>query len=132
MDIALKLVSICAGERSFRLSRDQIMGREDFSTSRKVELVQLLEKKHQLRTYRLMIKFLKIVLSVIKFLSLTSTIAGFACIGAETEVFGLNVLYGLLFTGLAVDGYFMYNLVSDDLTVYRIELRRVRAWINNQ
>ena len=132
MELALKLASLATGERKMLKEKEEILKREDLTNKEKVGLVGLLEKKHQIKAYRLLIKVCHISLKVIQFFSVGAVMIGLCFLGAESKVLGMNIIAGLFMFVFALLGYAMYNRVSDEIYFYRIKLKEVKKWVKAQ
>ena len=126
MELAVKLASIVVGERKMRKEREAILKREDLETKEKLGLVKNLELRHQIKTYRHLIKVTRGVLKMVQFFSVGAVMLGFCFFGAESEHLGVNLLLGLLMLGFGVFGYLIYSKVEEDTYFYRIKLKEVK------
>ncbi len=126
MELAIKLASIVVGERKMRKEKDIILKREDLEIKEKLGLVKKLELKHQIKTYRHLIKVTRGVLKFIQFFSVGAVMLGLCFFGAESENLGVNLFLGLLMLGFGAFFYLIYSKVEEDTYFYRIKLKEVK------
>ncbi len=126
MELAVKLASIVVGERKMRKEKEEILKREDLEIKEKLGLVKNLELRHQIKTYRHLIKVTRGVLKIIQFFSVGTVMLGLCFLGAESENLGVNLFLGLLMLGFGTFGYLIYSKVEEDTYFYRIKLKEVK------